>query len=127
MNAFEMLSIEDIFSMPPEELIQVISENFQVNIPPYVDSIEDMEQAGRLLGVCASNYSYLINMAMAAKIRKRRVKRDGASKQEAEDALSREKIFSTYAEIMKTSYNSISRMITIKQEINEELHFTDAR
>lgn len=127
MCSFEMLSIEDIFSMDPESLIQTVSEHFQVEIPPYVDSIEDMANAGRLLGQCASNYSYLLNMAMAAKIRKRHIKRDGGSRQEAEDALSREEIFNTYAEIMKTAYNAISRMITIKQEINEELHFTDGR
>lgn len=127
MMEFELLSIEDIFSMAPEELIQSVSEYFKVEIPPYVDSINDMERAGRLLGQCASNYSYLLNMAMAAKIRKRHIKRDGGSKQDAEDALSREEIFNTYAEIMKTSYNAISRMITVKQEINEELHFTDGR
>lgn len=96
-------------------------------MPPCVDSIEDMERAGRLLGQCASNYSYLLNMAMAAKIRKRHIKRIGENKQETEDALSREEIFNTYAEIMKTAYNAISRMITIKQQINEELHFTDGR
>lgn len=127
MCSFEMLSIEEIFSMPPEDLIQIVAEYFQVEIPPYVDTIEDMEQAGRLLGQCASNYSYLLNMAMTAKIRKRHIKRDGESKQSAEDALSREEIFNTYAEIMKTAYNAISRMITIKQQINEELHFTDGR
>ena len=66
-------------------------------------------------------------MAITAKVKKRHIKRNDGSKRDAEDALSREEIFNTYAEIMKTAYNAISRMITIKQQINEELHFTDGR
>ena len=44
-----------------------------------------------------------------------------------EDALTREEIFTNYAEIMKAAYQAASRMITVKQEINEELKFTDGR
>ena len=66
-------------------------------------------------------------MAQIARMRKRALKRSGADKFTVEDALTREEIFTNYAEIMKAAYQAASRMITVKQEINEELKFTDGR
>ena len=124
---FDVYTIEELFSMDPELLIEKASERFRLEIPPSLDSINDMKQAGLLLGKCSSEFSYLANMAMTAKIRKRKVKREGGTRQDVEDALSREEIFATYADIMKLAYNSVSRMITVKQQINDELKFTDGR
>ena len=124
---FEDHTIEQLLTMPPEELMDMASQRFRLRIPPTVDSVEDMQAIGLLLSQSASEYSYLLNMAMLAKLRKRQLKRDGAEKKECEDALSREEIFQNFASIMKTTYDAASRMITVKQQINEELRFTDGR
>ena len=124
---FEDHTIEQLLTMPPEELMDMASQRFRLRIPPTVDSVEDMQAIGQLLSQSASEYSYLLNMAMLAKLRKRQLKRDGAEKKGCEDALSREEIFQNFASIMKTTYDAASRMITVKQQINEELRFTDGR
>ena len=41
--------------------------------------------------------------------------------------MSREEIFTNYADIAKSAYNAISRMFAIKQEINNELRMTDGK
>lgn len=126
-TTFSQRTINEIFAMPPEQLLMEMHENFKTTIPISIETIRDMENAGRLLGRYASEYSYLSNMAMLAKLKKRTLKQDKADKKIIEDALSREEIFSNFADIAKSSYNAISRMITVKQQINDELKMTDGK
>lgn len=123
----EDLTIAQILVTPPEELIYLVQARCQLKIPPTVETVEDMQVIGQLLSQSASEYSYLSTMAMIAKLRKRQLKREGADKKECEDALSREEIFQHFAGIMKATYDAASRMITVKQQVNEELKFTDGR
>ena len=92
-----------------------------------IDTVDNLNKLAKLMSKSISEYSYLINMAQIARMRKRALKRSGADKFTVEDALTREEIFTNYAEIMKAAYQAASRMITVKQEINEELKFTDGR
>lgn len=121
------MSVPEIFTMEPEILRAAVATQFPVFIPMSIESVEDMAEAGHLLGRYASWYSYLTGMALAAKLRKRALKQEKADKKAVEDALSREEIFTSYADIVKSAYSAISRMFTIKQEINNELKMTDGR
>lgn len=120
-------SMAEIFSMDPELLLLELSTRVPSHIPISIDTVEDMAEAGKLLGKYASWYSYLMSMSLAAKLKKRALKQEKADKKEIEDALSREEVFSSYADIVKASYNAISRMFTVKQQINDELKMTDGR
>lgn len=124
---FDDYSMEELLSMPPEELMAAASNRFKLDLPPSIDTVDNLNKLAKLMSKSISEYSYLINMAQIARMRKRALKRSGADKFMVEDALTREEIFTNYAEIMKAAYQAASRMITVKQEINEELKFTDGR
>lgn len=127
MVDYDLLSREEIFQLEPEVLLEAMRKRCCLVIPVTIETVEEMQQAGRILSACASEYSYLSDMALNAKIIKRRFKQEGRSKKEIDDALSREDIFEHFAEVMKAGYNAVSRMITIKQQVNEELKMTDGR
>lgn len=127
IRRFDDYSMEELFSMPPEELMAAASNRFKLDLPPSIDTVDNLNKLAKLMSKSISEYSYLINMAQIARMRKRALKRSGADKFTVEDALTREEIFTNYAEIMKAAYQAASRMITVKQEINEELKFTDGR
>lgn len=127
IRRFDDYSMEELLSMPPEELMAAVSNRFKLDLPPSIDTVDNLNKLAKLMSKSISEYSYLINMAQIARMRKRALKRSGADKFTVEDALTREEIFTNYAEIMKAAYQAASRMITVKQEINEELKFTDGR
>ena len=127
IRRFDDYSMEELLSMPPEELMAAASNRFKLELPPSIDTVDNLNKLAKLMSKSISEYSYLINMAQIARMRKRALKRSGADKFTVEDALTREEIFTNYAEIMKAAYQAASRMITVKQEINEELKFTDGR
>ena len=127
IRRFDDYSMEELLSMPPEELMAAASNRFKLDLPPSIDTVDNLNKLAKLMSKSISEYSYLINMAQIARMRKRALKRSGADKFAVEDALNREEIFTNYAEIMKAAYQAASRMITVKQEINEELKFTDGR
>ena len=127
IRRFDDYSMEELLSMPPEELMAAASNRFKLDLPPSIDTVDNLNKLAQLMSKSISEYSYLINMAQIARMRKRALKRSGADKFTVEDALTREEIFTNYAEIMKAAYQAASRMITVKQEINEELKFTDGR
>ena len=124
---FKNMSMVEIFSMEPEELRKAGVKQFPIHIPDSIETVEDMAVAGKLLGRYTSWYSYFTGMALAAKLRKRTLKQEKADKKVIEEALSREEIFTNYADIAKSAYNAISRMFAIKQEINNELRMTDGK
>ena len=95
IRRFDDYSMEELLSMPPEELMAAASNRFKLDLPPSIDTVDNLNKL--------------------------------ADKFTVEDALTREEIFTNYAEIMKAAYQAASRMITVKQEINEELKFTDGR
>ena len=127
IRRFDDYSMEELLSMPPEELMAAASNRFKLDLPPSIDTVDNLNKLAKLMSKSISEYSYLINMAQIARMRKRALKRSGADKFTVEDALTREENFTNYAEIMKAAYQAASRMITVKQEINEELKFTDGR
>lgn len=127
IRRFDDYSMEELLSMPPEELMAAASNRFKLDLPPSIDTVDNLNKLAKLMSKSISEYSYLINMAQITRMRKRALKRSGADKFTVEDALTREEIFTNYAEIMKAAYQAASRMITVKQEINEELKFTDGR
>lgn len=106
--------------LEPEGLIEYLSEICNVQQMQAIESIEDMRQAARNLGKLSSLYSYLTNMSLQANIRKRMYKKSKETNL-FDRELIRETIFSNYADQIKMQYNATSRMLTIRQQIMEEL------
>ena len=117
---------KDIMQLDPFDLLEYLQTETTVTIPTQLETVDDMRAAGELLGRCASLYSWLAALAMQAKLLKKSAKHNG-DKDAFETALSREEVFNTFADLTKMNYQAISRMLTIKTQINEELKMTDAR
>ena len=119
------LTPETMKIMDPEELSSDLIEEYVHEIPTNVDSIYDMMQAGSMLGMLSNQYSYMLSTLNIFKIWTKLAKKD--SKEEYEKMAMRRDAVETIVDILKQQYNAISRMITIKQEINNELKMTDGK
>ena len=87
IRRFDDYSMEELLSMPPEELMAAASNRFKLDLPPSIDTVDNLNKLAKLMSKSISEYSYLINMAQIARMRKRALKRSGADKFTVEDAL----------------------------------------
>ena len=105
---------------------ELLAKN-HIELPISIDTIEDMKNASKLISTCSSKYAYYKELEIKANFTKRELKRNKATKEEIEDAYVQEIAFGYIAEKYQKAYDSISRMITIKQQINYELRMTDGK
>ena len=115
------LNEDEIFRMPAEELIERLALLCRTDIPATVETPEDVQTASRALGRLGPLYSYLVNMRLRANIRKRACKGDKEKKALYENALVKETILDAYVDQVKMLYSTASRLISVRQMINEEL------
>ncbi len=115
------MNIEQILSMKPSALLQKLVDDYSYGLPNEIITIEDMNEAGKLLIRLSGDYSYLMSLLSYAKIATREAKRSG-TKEEYEDAVDRKEIISNVTEAIKQKYSAISRAVTIRIENNRELH-----
>lgn len=121
------LSQNNVFTMDPIALADALEVEMYIPIPPTCETPDEMRQMGKLLALSMQRYSYLSNLAIMARLKKRALKQSGADKNEIDNALAREEVLSQMAENLKMTYNAVSRIISVKQEINKELSMTDFR
>lgn len=120
------LTLEVMKVLDPEELSFDLIEEYIHDIPLSVETAEDMAWAGCLMGTLTNQYSYLTSAHNMFKIWTKMAKASG-DKTEYENMAMRRDTIEVIAKILKQQYDSLSRLITIKQEINNELRMTDGR
>jgi len=117
---------QEVLSMDPDELENWLT-NFIVDIPTAVETVEDMQLASRLLSKLASNYAYLNSLAVYAKNAVRREKKKGKENKEVyETLIDRQNAIDSTCDSVKMLYNCLSRLVTIKQEINKEINMSNS-
>lgn len=119
---------EDVLKMSPIELQKWLTEEFDLlkSIPTDISSIEDMNNASKMISQFTNRLSYLTNLSVFAKIAVRNEKRKGKeNKQNSDDMIDRQYAIDKACDIVKQQYNTVSRMITVKQEINKELYMSE--
>lgn len=119
---------EEILNMEPLELQKWLLQEFELTkqIPTDISTIEDMTNAGNMISTFTNRLSYLTALGVAAKMNVRKEKRKGKeNKEKSDDMIDRQYAIDKAAEIVKQQYNTVSRMITIKQEINKELFMSE--
>lgn len=122
------LNNEQILAMEPTKLQDWLNKEFELTkpIPTEISSIEDMTNAEKMIAVLTNRLSYLSSLGIYAKIAVRAAKRKGKeSKEEWEDMVDRQTAINSAEDTIKQQYNAVSRMITVKQEINKELYMSD--
>lgn len=119
--------ISEILQLEPADLLEYLYCNFSADIPQKIETVQELEQSSLLLAFFTNSYVFLSNASMLADIKTRSLRKKGAGKFEIDEAIAKKKILEKYSEMMQKSYNTVSRMITVKQSINEELHMSDAK
>lgn len=110
---------KEILELPMEELLVYLNQIIKFEPLPQVETIEDLQKASRILGKLGPLYSWLTNMELMTNIQKKRYKKE--DKEKYEEWMIKESVFNSYAKQVNIMYNTISRMVTIKQQINQEL------
>lgn len=122
------LNNEQILAMDPTALQNWLATEFELEVPlkTEISTIEDMKYAEKMIAVLTNRLSYLSSLGVYAKIAVRAAKRKGKeAKEEHEDMVDRQIAINAAEESIKQKYNAISRMITVKQEINKEIYMSE--
>lgn len=115
-----------LLMMPPKDFVAWLDEEFYIKIPVYViNSIEDMNEASRLLVILTNRYSYLSSFLSYAKIAAREAKRSG-DKEAYEDMVDRRDAVENMTNSVKQQYSAVSRAVTIHNENNAELRMNES-
>jgi len=119
-----MLTIDLMKTMEPDVLDKTLTEIYTHTVPICIDTIEEMVDAGKLMSTIANEYSFLMSALSSFKIMTK-VLKENKDKDASKMAMRRDSIESA-VERLKFQYGAISRLITIKQQINYELKMTGA-
>lgn len=110
--------------MTPESLLLKLTEEYQITIPVAINDTDDLKNVEHILSECSANYIFFTEAALYAEIRKKLLKKEGAEKAEIDDAISRTKILSTFADVEKSAYNAVSRMMSAYSQRQYELNMS---
>lgn len=123
-----LLNNEQILVMDPTSLQKWLDEEFELTkpIPTEISTIEDMQAAEKMIAILTNRLSYLSSLGVYAKIGVRHEKRKGKEGKELwEDMVDRQTAINSAEDTIKQKYNAVSRMITVKQEINKEIYMSE--
>lgn len=111
----------EYLELNPTELLEVLIDNYLYDVPQEINSPDDFISVSKMLSETCNQYSFLIQLSSAAKIKKRLAARE-KDKTQKEDFIDKESIVCGVLDAVKLRYNTLSRMITVKQEYNRELN-----
>lgn len=114
-----------VLTKDPIDFFYWIREEFIEKVPYSFETVEDIQNIGNLLILITNRYSYLVSLLSYTKILTRTLKREN-NKKEYEDMVDRKESIQNAVDTLKLQYNSLSRLITIKQEINKELKMSES-
>jgi hypothetical protein len=120
-NLNKNLPNENIFKLEPEELLYWLNQNFNDDVPIALNTTQELKDAGELLGKLMNVYSYLNSLSLHARLQVRNLKKNKSEKEEIDKAIDRKEILSSYADTIKLRYNAVSRMITVRKQVEDEL------
>ena len=109
---------EDEATRAFNQVFQVFAKNLQAGLP--VTEFENQEEAALELSKSTQYEAYLSEMADRADLMKRKLKLEG-KKDESSLMLMRENVLKGHATRMKHSYETISRLFSIKNQELQEL------
>lgn len=136
-------NLKAISKSDPFVLLNWLQKNFIHTLPNGIHTDEEMRYAGDLLGRLTNEYAYLASLetgldlyvqSLKGRCGKKPSTKDPeemakylVAKDEYDMMVNRKKAVSTFAEISKKSYNSVSRMITVRLKDLEELNMSESR
>lgn len=114
-----------LLNMTPIDLAVWLEKEYASTLPSNIDSMEEMKKVNTQLSRLANSYSFVMQLLTYTKIQVRQEKRKGKeNKENYEDMIDRRDTLQNTADILKMQYQTLSRMITVKKEINDELRMS---
>lgn len=136
-------TINNIRNSDPLELLEWLEKNYTHRLPAGIQSVKDLSEAGKMLGQLSNEYSYImalhVHIGLLAKLAKAdcptkpklsetQLMEDYLAKKDEYDAMMmRKNILESFAEILKSQYSAVSRMISVYQQEQSEIHMSDIR
>ena len=106
--------------MDPMKLTEALILEYMRQVPTRIESPEDLNSIGILLGELANARTYLSGIYSQLQAEARIAKRDKEHKREAEDMAIRRDAVETVMDSVKAQYDACSRMLTAhKMQIDE--------
>ncbi len=115
----ETPTIANIRNYNPMKLAEYLTANYIVQIPIAVETPEEIAQIGSLLSILGNSYSFLMSLLAVAQA-DIRVCRRTKNKADIEDAIDRRDVLETFVSVVKMQHQTVSRMLTAKQESRNE-------
>ena len=119
-------TLQNIFTMAdatPDDLSQALINRYSSLIPENIDSSNDIEMMGNLLGKLANEKTFLYSCLCYLKTRARTEKNKGKeNKQVAEEMAMRRDAVDIMLEAVKGQYDAVSRMLTARKMKTDELY-----
>ena len=115
---------EELLQEDPNVLMELFQKEYTCQVP---ENADDLRQAAMMLGRLTNAYSFVMQLSIQAKRAIREAKRAKKSKDEIDDAIDRKAVIDGFVDIISMQYKAISRIVTIRQQENEELKMTDGR
>ena len=112
---------ESILSKDNYELLEWLEEEFSIDIPKNLDSIEQMELAETLLSRFGSQIVYLDYLYSYSKIKLRELRKEKVEKVIIDEYIDKKDTIEKALDGVKALQSAVSRMVTTRQEINKEL------
>lgn len=120
----KITGIQDIFDVTPTTLASIMSSEYIHEIPTSCETIEDLKNVEQLLPKIVNQYAFLVSMASFVKVRTRQEKRAG-HKEMYEDLIDKGVVLNNTIDVLKMQQKTLSRLVTIKNTINEEIHMSE--
>ena len=117
----QIKTTEELLRMEPEELLPYCKEHAEkLVLPDEIDTPEGRRILQTQLNYTTAMIAYYKELEETAKIEKRRIKRKGCTREEADRSLAVEEIFAMYKSIFERYYENLAKMVTIKRMAIEE-------
>lgn len=122
------LIASQLWTMSNSEIIENLQKNILQDIPSGIKSEGDLARVEFLLGKLANDYVYLIALLSYSRNYVRQIKRSGPEyKDSYEDMMDKRSTLEDIAGAVKLQYQAVSRMLTIRVEMNDENSMHDFR
>lgn len=112
---------QQLLAMQPEELLPFCKTHAdKLALPDEIDTPEGKRILQTQLNYTTAMIAYYKELEEIAKIEKRRIKREGCTREEADRSLAVEEIFAMYKSVFERYYENLAKMVTIKRMSIEE-------
>ncbi len=120
------MDCNELLNMEPFSLLEFLTNNYVYEVDTIAETSEDMQVVASIMANTYNEYSFLSQLLSLAKVQCRLLKRKGKDyKKEYEDTIDKRDIIDNILKVVKLRYQTLSRLITIKQEVNKELSMSE--